>query len=142
MPTEYLIVAHAPLASALRSVALHPFVELGDRVHAVDVQPTDDPDLLLQRLQALVCPDEPWIVLVDVLGASPCNAVRRLVESRSSENLAVVAGVNVPALWRLLCYGDRPLAEQRLGLTDAICRGAIAFDANDAAQPSVTGACS
>jgi len=142
MPTEFLIVAHAPLASALRAVALHPFAEMAGRVHALDVLPSDDPDQVLQRLQAIVSPDSPWIVLVDVMGATPCNAVQRLCESRSADTLAAASGVNVPALWRLLCYADRPLAEQRAGLTDAICRGAVPLDVAAGDSHSLTGVCS
>ena len=141
MSTEFLIVAHAPLASALRSVALHPFAEMAPRVHALDVDPSEDPDQVLGRLQAIVRPEVPWIVLVDVMGATPCNAVRRLCESRSPDTLSAAAGVNVPALWRLLCYADRPLSDLRVGLTEAICRGAVSLTSPEAVQTSLTGAC-
>jgi PTS system ascorbate-specific IIA component len=41
---------------------------------------------------------------VDAFGATPCNAATRLLDS---PNVRVVAGINVPMLWRTLCYGMR-----------------------------------
>jgi PTS system ascorbate-specific IIA component len=44
-------------------------------------------------------------VLTDVFGATPCNAVQAL----AGPQVRVLAGVNVPMLWRTLCYADEPL---------------------------------
>ena len=45
-------------------------------------------------------------MLVDVFGATPCNAALRLADPAT---VRVVAGVNVPMMWRALCYADEPL---------------------------------
>ena len=47
-----------------------------------------------------------WLVLTDVFGATPCNAALMLSDP---VHVRVVAGVNVPMLWRTLCYADEPL---------------------------------
>ena len=45
-------------------------------------------------------------MLTDVFGATPCNVAQRLSDGVS---VRVVAGVNVPMLWRSLCYLGEPL---------------------------------
>ena len=103
-----LLIAHAPLASALQAVALHAFPDGGTPLLALDVGPHTSPEeveaqarALLQRLEA-----EEVLVLTDVFGATPCNVAQRLADAH---RVHVVAGVNVPMLWRALCYAAEPL---------------------------------
>ena len=111
-----LIIAHAPLASALKSVAAHVYAESGHAVEALDVPPTATPAGV--HAQALVLmargTERDWLVLTDVFGATPCNAALMLAEPGPSPppdapNVRVISGVNVPMLWRALCYADEPL---------------------------------
>lgn len=103
MSTRILIIAHAPLANALRDCALHVFPECGSEVIAVDVPPHEDPDVTLR--QAKQCldaqPDIGLLVLTDVMGATPANVAQRLV---SGGDARLVAGVNLPMLLRTVCY--------------------------------------
>ena len=46
------------------------------------------------------------LILTDVFGATPCNVAQRLADG---VQVKVVAGVNVPMLWRTLCYIDDTL---------------------------------
>jgi PTS system mannose-specific IIA component len=46
------------------------------------------------------------LILADVFGATPCNAA---LAAADGVRVRVVAGVNVPMLWRTLCYQDKPL---------------------------------
>jgi PTS system ascorbate-specific IIA component len=103
-----LLIAHAPLASALQAVALHAFPDGGAPLLALDVGSHTSPEeaeaqarVLLQRLES----DE-VLVLTDVFGATPCNVAQRLCDA---PQVRVVAGVNVPMLWRALCYAAEPL---------------------------------
>lgn len=104
-----LVVAHAPLASALREVAEHTFPDCAPTLTVLDVTPdmgADDVETAARELMA-ADPSE-WLVLTDVFGATPCNGVQRL----ASERVQVLSGVSVPMLWRTLCYsGQQPLAE-------------------------------
>lgn len=106
--TRILLVAHAPLASALREVAMHVFPECAATMEVVDVEVSQQVEeleaLLRQRLAAH--PDEETLILVDAFGATPCNAAARACDGRRSQ---VIAGVNVPMLWRTLCYREEPL---------------------------------
>jgi len=103
-----LLIAHAPLASALLSVAGHCYEEKGHQFEAIDVEPTMSPEtvesLARAALARLNAPEV--LVLTDVFGATPCNVAQRLADGVS---VRVVAGVNVPMLWRALCYLGEPL---------------------------------
>jgi mannose PTS system EIIA component len=103
-----LLIAHAPLASALLSVAGHCYEEKGHLFEAIDVEPTMSAEtveaLARSALARLNSPEV--LVLTDVFGATPCNVAQRLSDGA---NVRVVAGVNVPMLWRSLCYLGEPL---------------------------------
>ena len=103
-----LLIAHAPLASALLSVAGHCYEEKGHLFEAIDVEPAMSPEtvesLARAALARLNAPEV--LVLTDVFGATPCNVAQRLADG---VHIRVVAGVNVPMLWRSLCYLGEPL---------------------------------
>ena len=106
--TLILIVAHAPLASALKAVALHAYPDCAPGIEALDVAPDTLPDRVVAQARALLRSRGAGetLVLTDIFGASPANAAQRLADDPS---IRVVAGVNVPMLWRCLCYGGEPL---------------------------------
>ena len=101
-----LIIAHAPLASSLKAVAEHAFPDCAALLAALDVLPNMPIEeieaqgrLLLERVRT---PEA--LIFTDVFGATPCNVAQRLVDG---PQVRVIAGVNVPMLWRSLCYpGD------------------------------------
>jgi PTS system mannose-specific IIA component len=106
--TRILIVAHAPLASALRDVASHAYPECAAGIEALDVGPSSSTDDVESRLrsQLQARPEEPVLILVDAFGATPCNAAQRVADG---DRVRVVAGVSVPMLWRTLCYRSEAL---------------------------------
>lgn len=118
-----LIIAHAPLASALRACALHVFPDCADAVVAVDVAPNDAPEVsLAQALEALkTLQAQHVLVLTDVFGATPCNVAQRL---KSGQTLRVLAGANVPMLLRSVSYRHEPmehmLAKAQMGAVQGV----------------------
>lgn len=101
-----LIIAHAPLASALKSVAEHAFPDCAAQLGVLDVLPNMPVEEVeaqgRQMLERLAAPEV--LIFTDVFGATPCNIAQRLADG---VHVKVVAGVNVPMLWRTLCYpGD------------------------------------
>ena len=110
MNTRILILAHAPLAHALRECALHVLADSALEVLALDVQPEAAPDTTLANARHLLYPDadRPTLVLTDVLGATPCNVAQRLVQG-SGCNARLVTGVNLPMLLRAISYRCEPL---------------------------------
>ena len=103
-----LLIAHAPLASALLSVAGHCYAEKGHLFEAIDVEPTMSAEAVESLARAALerLGSREVLVLTDVFGATPCNVAQRLSDG---VNVRVVAGVNVPMLWRSLCYLGEPL---------------------------------
>ncbi|MCO5977488.1 PTS sugar transporter subunit IIA [Ideonella oryzae] len=103
-----LIVAHTPLASALRAVAGHVFPERLDRVSALDVAPDEPVEQVEVRVRESLAgmSGHPVLVLTDVFGATPSNVVQRLTDG---VEVRLVTGVNVPMLWRLLSHLDESL---------------------------------
>jgi PTS system ascorbate-specific IIA component len=108
MNTGILIIAHRPLASALRDCVLHVYPEAADGVLALDVvanEPTDTTRLSAAALLAqLGAPNT--LVLTDVFGATPCNVAQKVVDGVHSK---LVAGVNLPMLLRTVNYRHEPL---------------------------------
>jgi mannose PTS system EIIA component len=107
--TRIVLLAHRPLASALKELASHVFPECASGVDAVDVDAASSAEDVEARLRPLIADanEEEVLVLVDVFGATPCNAAMRVADGA---RVRVVAGVNVPMLWRTLCYRTERLS--------------------------------
>ncbi|WP_101102979.1 PTS sugar transporter subunit IIA [Macromonas bipunctata] len=105
-----LIIAHAPLASALRLGLLHVFPDAAACVQALDVPADEAPETTLQHARSaqasLGTPGT--LVLADVFGATPCNVASQLVDGVHSR---LLTGVNLPMLLRATCYRHEPLDE-------------------------------
>ncbi|AGW88683.1 MULTISPECIES: PTS sugar transporter subunit IIA [Cupriavidus] len=104
-----LIIAHTPLASALRDCAAHVYCGQPQRLEAIDVLPDADPAAVLaeaRRRLAAICEDNGALVLTDIFGATPANIAARLAEPG---RVRVLAGVNLPMLVRAICYRGEKL---------------------------------
>jgi len=121
--TAVFLITHAPLASALRSVAEHIYPDCAAHLWALDVPPGMAPSQIDEQARSLLkqMPQPEVLVLTDVFGATPCNVAQRLGDKR---RIRVVTGVNVPMLWRVLCYsqeGAERLAERAVsGATQGV----------------------
>ena len=136
-----LIIAHAPLASSLKTVAQHAFPDCARRLEAFDV-PADmapeDIEAGVRTLLALVRnPDA--LILTDVFGATPCNVSQRVASQfngTAGAQVKAIAGVNVPMLWRALSYPDDSLdmlvARAMAGATQGIIQLASSRPQNQA----------
>ncbi len=134
-----LIIAHAPLAHALRQCALHVFPDCGDSVVALDVQPNVPPEetlaaarIALQQLGAQADVSG-VLVLTDVFGATPCNVAQKLVDGITSR---LVAGVNLPMLLRTVSYRreaiDALVSRAVTGGTQGVMQVAVTAPQNQA----------
>ena len=128
-----LILAHAPLASALKAVAEHAFPDCAARVVALDVLPTMPVEEIesLGRVMLEQMPEREVLIFTDVFGATPCNVAQRLADG---VHVKVVAGVNVPMLWRSLCYSgdtlDAAVARAVAGATQGVMPVAVSRPQN------------
>jgi PTS system ascorbate-specific IIA component len=118
---QLIVLAHAPLASSLASVAAHAFPDCASTLRCVDVLPSDGPEEIERRLRDAVGQAQA-LVLCDVFGATPCNAALRVADG---VRVRVVAGVNVPMLWRVLCYATEPLDRLVNRAVDGAVQGVV-----------------
>jgi PTS system mannose-specific IIA component len=132
-----LLIAHAPLAHALRQCALHVFPDCEQTVSAIDVQPNLSPEetlatarVAMQQLARL--PQVKGVlVLTDIFGATPSNVAQKLVDGATSR---LITGVNLPMLLRSVSYRHEPLdalvARAVVGGTQGVMQVAITAPQN------------
>ncbi len=107
-----VIVAHAPLATALQAVARHVFAERSEALLIVDVWPDWSAETAEQEIRAAITQAAAGaaggevLILADVFGATPCNAAQRVADGIG---VRLVVGLNVPMLWRALAYAQQPI---------------------------------
>src|SRR5437764_444564 len=134
-----LLIAHAPLANALRQCALHVFPDCGSLVVAIDVQPNLSPDGTLgsARIALDQLARSPQVkgvlVLTDIFGATPSNVAQKLVDGVNSK---LITGVNLPMLLRAVTYKHEPLdtlvSRAVVGGTQGVMQVAITAPQNQA----------
>lgn len=137
--TGLFIIAHAPLASALRAAAMHAYPEAAAVIAVYDVPPGATAeayaDEAAARLAALG--DGETLILTDCFGATPCNIARQLAER---PGVRVVTGVNVPMIWRALNYRDKPLddvvALALAGASQGVMQVSVSRPQNQAQRPA------
>lgn len=133
-----MIIAHTPLASALKAVAEHAFPDCSRLLEALDVPPDMPVEEVEARAQAMLArirsPEA--LIFTDVFGATPCNVAQRLEDGTQ---VRVVAGVNVPMLWRSLSYANEPLEavvmRAMAGATQGIMQVATSKPQNQTIKP-------
>ncbi len=129
------IIAHAPLASALRQCVLHVFPDNPASVAALDVQPNmpREETLAQARIVFRQMGTSHTLVLADVYGATPCNVAQKLVDGVHSK---LITGVNLPMLLRTVSYLHEPfdalVARAVTGGMDGIMQVAITAPQNQA----------
>jgi len=129
------IIAHAPLAHALRQCVLHVFPDAARHVAAMDVQPNVSPEETLGAarimLDQLGAPQV--LVLTDLFGATPCNVAQKLVDGVRSR---LITGVNLPMLLRTVSYRheslDALVSRAVVGGTQGVMQVAITAPQNQA----------
>jgi PTS system ascorbate-specific IIA component len=128
-----LVIAHAPLASALRACVLHVFPDSASGVAALDVQPNTPPEESLAQARALMRQlDLPCtLVVTDVFGATPCNVAQKLVDGVRSK---LITGVNLPMLLRTVSYRheslDALISRAMIGATQGVIQVAVTAPQN------------
>ena len=133
-----MIIAHAPLASSLKAVAAHTFPDCARVLEALDVppdMPLEEVEARAREMLARVRNPEA-LIFTDVFGATPCNVAQRLGDGLQ---VRVIAGVNVPMLWRSLCYATEPLdavvARAMAGATQGVMQVATSKPQNQSIKP-------
>ncbi len=130
-----LIIAHAPLASALRTCALHVFPDSESAICALDIQPNVPPEESLAQAQAQMR-QAGWpsvLILTDVFGATPCNVAQKLSDGVRAR---LITGVNLPMLLRTVSYRHESLealvSRAMIGGTQGVIQVAVTAPQNQA----------
>lgn len=128
-----LLIAHAPLASALREAALHVFADAAPDIVALDVSAHEAPEHTLARAQAALhaLAPRPVLILTDLFGATPCNVAQRLSGPAPTR---LLTGANLPMLLRALTYRREPLDGLLQRAADGGAQGILALPASAAPQ--------
>ena len=127
------IIAHAPLAAALRECVLHVFPDSASGVVALDVQANMPPEETLAQARIMLeqLGTSDTLVLVDVFGATPCNVAQKLVDGVHTR---LITGVNLPMLLRTVSYLhesiDALVARALVGATQGVLQVAITAPQN------------
>jgi PTS system ascorbate-specific IIA component len=130
-----LIIAHSPLASALRQCALHVFPDCANGVAALDVQPNVPPEETSAQVRIMLAQagTSGVLVLTDVFGATPCNIAQKLVDGQRSK---LICGVNLPMLLRTVSYRheslDALVSRAMVGGTQGVMQVAVTAPQNQA----------
>ncbi|WP_290874854.1 PTS fructose transporter subunit IIA [Aquabacterium sp.] len=137
------IIAHAPLATALKQAAAHCFPEAAMQLQVLDVLPNLPADEVEAQARVLLSivqdADERGeaLILTDVFGATPCNTVQRLADG---VKVKVITGANVPMLWRALNYANESLdtliTRAVAGGTQGVMQIATSRPHNQVSQPT------
>jgi mannose PTS system EIIA component len=124
-----LIVAHAPLASALRKCALHVFPDCGAQVTALDIQPNTPREESVSQARIILSQrkEQSALLLTDIFGATPSNVALELADG---VNTRLITGINLPMLLRAITYRHEGL--------EALVNRALAGGAQGVMQVAVT----
>ena len=134
-----MIIAHAPLASSLKAVAEHTFPDCSRVLEALDVSPDTPIEEVEARAREMLARvrNPEALIFTDVFGATPCNVAQRLGDG---VQVRVIAGVNVPMLWRSLCYATEPLEavvmRAMVGATQGVMQVATSKPQSQTLKPS------
>lgn len=138
MNNGIFIIAHAPLASALRQCVLHVFPDAATSLAVFDVQPNmpTDETLAAARMTLSLLNTPSTLILTDLFGATPCNVAQKMADGVSSK---LITGVNLPMLLRAVTYRQEPMdalvARVLAGGTQGVMQVAVTAPQNQKRRP-------
>lgn len=103
------IIAHTPLASALRDCVAHVFPAEAQDILTLDVAADWSQSQVFEKARdklAGVPHVHEVLIFSDLFGATPCNVAAQLVDGAQ---VRLVTGVNLPMLLRAVTYRHEPL---------------------------------
>ena len=113
--TTLVLIAHAPLASALKACAMHILPEQSNQLIEYDVIAQKTPEQGLQDCLHLLkkVKSQHILIMTDIVGATPYHISESLLNNLSSASIEthLISGVNIPMLLRALTYCQRPMDE-------------------------------
>lgn len=136
MSVALLLVTHGEIGKSIHDAAVSVLGSSTLRTQCLSVNLKSKPEEMIANAQALVKKMDTGsgvLILTDMFGSTPSNIACALQQ----ENVAVVAGLNLPMLMRIMNYPNLPLAELADKAISGGREGVIYFQpasASDAAQ--------
>lgn len=112
-----LLLTHAPLGQAFKTVMSHIFLGQPLQFEVIDMEMDDSTDVVVEKAKKIIKrldKGQGVLVMTDVTGSTPANCAEAL---RSQGQVQVVAGVSVPMLLRAITYREQGL--------DVVCDAAV-----------------
>lgn len=130
MSAGICIISHEPLASAMKTAAMHIFSMTGDsaaeHIEAYDVPSEIDASEGIaeaqKRIQKLLEHHDGVIVFTDILGATPANIAHQLL---SDARVCVISGASLPAVVAALNAPEGAPLAQIMTLAEAAARAGL-----------------
>jgi PTS system mannose-specific IIA component len=113
MSAGLLLITHDRIGETLLETACATLGNCPLRTRCISVPPEADPDALVRRGEELLGELDGGngvLILTDAYGSTPSNIACRLVKE---QRVAVVTGLNLPMLLRVMNYPELPLDELR-----------------------------
>ena len=123
-----LLLTHAPLGAAFLATLTHVYKSKPIAVEVMDVladQDTEQVQALARDTIRALDSGAGVLVVTDICGATPANCAVRLIEA--GEPVALVYGVNLPALLRAMCYRNLSLSELTAKVVEGGQRGVFVY---------------
>lgn len=102
-----LIVAHESVGHAYLQLATHFFGDMPKNIRVLNVNCEDKLEVLVERISALLLElntGNGVLILTDIFGATPSNAVRQLLENCQT---VMLTGLNAPMMVKAMQYADK-----------------------------------
>ena len=99
-----IIVTHAAIGDAYRHLAHHFFPHLPNHIRLIGVCNHEDHNSVIANVHATIndlATPHGVLVLTDIFGATPCNAVRKLLVPHQ---VAILTGLNAPMMLKAIQY--------------------------------------
>ena len=110
MSVGLLITTHGDIGQSIYDAAITVIGSSPLRTQVVSVQFNQNPDVIIEQLETTIQQldsGDGVLILTDMYGATPSNIVCRV----SEKNMAIVSGLNLPMLIRLMNYPTLSLTE-------------------------------
>jgi len=112
MSVSILIVSHHNIGKAIVEAVQISFANnLPLRLATIDVNSTDDPDIIKPKMLEMVKELDDGsgvLILSDLFGSTPCNICSECLDN---PNVRLLTGINLPMVLRIMNYPDQNLAE-------------------------------
>ncbi len=116
------IITHAPTGSALLQ-ALSDILptELISDIHLFEISPEDIPEKKIEEAKKNLIPKakEKVLILTDLIGATPYNIARKIMQSTQYKNCALITGISLPMLIKTANYQHFSLDKWVAEVTDS-----------------------